>query len=233
MNVIGQIAALHYERTKLTNASDINAIIALYDFFKQGRYDEKIATHKGGISNFLLAGAHSLYSGDYAAAFTQMSAAIREYSKGQLTQSKGFFSQVINNFLLVMAYHLHKADEGRKLAALLKKDLFLVNPKSRPAAWLATYFSTGKLPSQQAVEDYLSGETYKARTRVESYIAMLVARYLHIDVEWPKELPALPNVHILRHELSPWLPLTEEERQQLAQDIGGEPQLSRIRYKQP
>lgn len=230
-NVIGRIAETYYERMMLTHTKDIKAVIALYDFFKQGRYDEKVASHKGLYSS-LLAGAQALYNGDYAGAFNMMAAALREYNRRQQTQSKGFFSRVMNNFLLVLAYHLHKSDEGRKLAALLKKEFFERNSESKPAVWLANYFSTGALPSKKTVDDYLKGDSYKKRAQVELYLALAVVRFLHIDVDWPKDLPAIPNIRILRHELSPWLSLSDEEKQQLVDDFGGEPLLSRIRYKQ-
>lgn len=231
-NVIGQIASPYYNRMMPVQAKDIKSIVALYDFFKRGHFDEKVANQKGLLSS-LLAGARALYTGDYAAAFSMMTVAIRETNKTRQTQSKGFFYRVLNNYLLVMTYHFHKADEGKKLAALVRKDLFMQNTESRPAAWMASYLSSGTLPSQKAVNDYLSGKGYSASTMVEYYLALLVARFLHIDVEWPKNLPLVPNNRLLRHELSPWLSLSNEEKQQLTDAFGGEPLLSRIRYKQP
>ena len=231
-NVIGQIADIYYQRMMPAQAKELKAIVALYDYFKQGRYDKKVAALKG-LYNSLLAGAQALYSGDYALAFNMMTTAIRETNKGRQSQTKGFFNRVLNNYLLVMAYYFHKADEGRKLAALVKKDLFMQKTESQPAAWLASYLSSGILPSQQMVNNYLSGKGYSASTMIEYYLALLVARFLHIDVEWPKDLPPVPNMRLLRHELSPWLPLSDEEKRRLRDDFGGEPLLSRIRYKQP
>ena len=206
--------------------------MALYDFFKQGRYDEKLTKYKELFSE-LLAGAQALYIGDYAAAFNLMTSAIRESNKGRQSQTKGFFSRVLNNYLLVMSYYFHKPDEGRKLAALVKKDFFMQNSEHKPVTWLAEYFSNGTLPSQKTINAYLSGGTIGTITTLDKYLAILVARFLHIDVEWPKDLPSIPNMRLLRHELSPWLPLSDEEKQQLNDDFGGEPLLSRIRYKQP
>ena len=231
-NVIGQIASSYYSRMMPAQAKDLKAIVALYDFFKQGRYDEKVANQKG-LYNNLLAGIQALYVGNYNVAFNMMTAAIRETNKSRQLQLKGFFNGVLNNYLLVMSYHFHKADEGRKLAALVKKDFFMQKTEFKPAAWMASYLSSGALPSQKAVNDYLSGKSFSASSVIESYLAMLVARFLHIDVEWPQNLPPIPNLRLLRHELSPWLPLCDEEKLQLNDDFCGEPLLSRIRYKQP
>lgn len=231
-NVIGQIASSYYSRMMPAQARELKAIVALYDFFKQGRYDVKIACQKG-IYPCLLAGTQALYAGDYALAFNMMTVAIRETNKTRQSSAKGFFHRVLNNYLLVMAYHFYKADEGRKLAALVRKDLFMQNHEFEPAAWLASYLSSGTLPSKKTVSNYLSGKPYCASTMIEYYLALLVARFLHIDVEWPEDLPPVPNMRLLRHELSPWLPLSDEEKRQLNDDFGGEPLLSRIRYKQP
>ena len=231
-NVIGQIADNSYQHMMPAQVKELKSIVALYNYFKQGRYDAKTASVKG-LYNSLLAGARALYSGEYAAAFNNMSLAIRETNKGRQAQTKGFFYRVLNNYLLVMAYHFHKADEGKKLAALVKKDLFMQNTESQPAAWLASYLSSGKLPSQLTVNNYLSGKGFSASTMIERYLALLVARFLHIDVEWPKDFPPVPNIRLLRHELSPLLPLSDEEKQLLNDDFGGEPLLSRIRFKQP
>ena len=231
-NVIGQIASSYYSFMMPAQAKELKAIVALYDFFKQGRYDEKVANQKGLYNNLLL-GTQALYAGDYALAFNMMTAAIRETNKTRQSQAKGFFYRLLNNYLLVMSYHFHKADEGKKLATLVKKDLFMQKLEFEPAIWLALYLSSGTLPSKKTVENYLYGKSYSASSMVEYYLALLVARFLHIDVEWPENLPAVPNMRILRHELSPWLPLSDEEKQQLNDDFGGEPLLSRIRYKQP
>ena len=52
-NTIGQIASLYYSRMMLTQARDLKAIVALYDFFKQGHYDEKVTKQKGLCNNLL------------------------------------------------------------------------------------------------------------------------------------------------------------------------------------
>lgn len=231
-NAIGKIADLYYSRMMPAQAKELKAIVALYDFFKQGYCDEEVIKRKG-LYNDLLAGAQALYASDYAAAFNMMTAAIRESNKSRQSQTKGFFYRVLNNYLLVISYYFYKPDEGRKLAALVKKDHFMQVSEFKPVTWLAEYFSNGKLPSQKTINAYLSGGTIGTISTLDKYLAMLVARFLHIDMEWPKDLPPVPNMRLLRHELSPWLPLSDEEKQQLIDDFGGEPLLSRIRYKQP
>ena len=231
LNVIGQIASARSKGLVTIHAHELTDTTALYDFYKQGRLDEKALGHQNMASS-LLSVAKMLYGGNYDQAFALLTAAVRESNKGGATQNKGFFSHVLHNYLLVMTYFFNKADEGRKLAVLIKKDFFMQRSDYQPVAWLAKYLSTGTLPSQRTVSSYLSGETIGLNSQLSRYMAMLVARFLHLDVEWPKDLPQVPDLLILRHELSPWLPLDDEEKQQLADEFGGEPLLSRIRYKQ-
>jgi hypothetical protein len=40
-------------------------------------------------------------------------------------------------------------------------------------------------------------------------------------------------MRFLRHELSPWLDISAEEKEQLAHDFGGQPLITRLQYKQP
>ena len=233
LNVIGQIASQYYKDMMPDKVKEVESTIALYDFLKQGRYDESVIGNKDLLAD-ILTGAQALYAGDYAEAFARINAAIRETNKARKsTQTKGYFYRVLNNYLLVMTYYFNRADEAKKLAALIKKDQFTLASEQKPVAWLAEYFVTGELPSKQSVEGYLKGDTIGSVHALEKYLALMVVRFLHINVEWPKDLPTEPNMLILRHEMSLWLNLPEEERQQLCDCFGGEPLLSRIHYKQP
>ena len=60
-NVIGKIASSYYSRLMTAQANELKTCVALYDFFKQGRYDKKAASMKG-ILGSLLSGAHALYA---------------------------------------------------------------------------------------------------------------------------------------------------------------------------
>mgnify|MGYP002855959465 CR=1 FL=1 len=229
-NVVGQIAEKYYRLKRTHDANELKGIVALYDFFKQGRYDKSVMAMKG-LYGELLETAHALYAGDYNTAYTMMTAALRDNNKIRTAQTKGFFNRLLNNFLLVMTFHFYKADEGKKLAALLKKAYFTSSREQSPVVWIADYLSTGTLPTQKTVASYLSNESFAAPSVLHKYCAMLAARFLHIDMEWPQDLPATPNLAILRHELSPWLQLGDEERQRLCNTFGGEPLLTRIRFK--
>ena len=229
-NIAGQIAEKYYKSMRPQDTKELKAILALFNFFKQGRYDDTVMVQKG-IYCELLSAAHALYTGNYATAFNMITAALRENNKTRTSQTKGYFNQLLDNFLMVMALHFYDADEGRKLASLLKKTYFIDSGEQKPIVWIASYLSDGTLPSEKIVANYLADGTFSACSVLHKYFALLAARFLHLEVEWPKDLPPVPNLSILRHELSPWLTLDEEEKQQLHDEFGGSPLLSRIRFK--
>lgn len=211
-NVVAQLARRYAGQAPGGRSLEMMDIVALYDFFKQGRYDAEAMSHKG-LFGLLLAGAHALYEeSDYGKAFTLLTAAIREYNRDAASQEKGFFNRVLNNFLLVMAYHLHQPDAHKKLMALTHKDLFMERDEHQPVAWLASYMTTGGLPTQNTVRHYVEDATTPP---LHQYMALAVARFFRLAVEWPKSLPTTPNLWLLRQELEGW------------------GLLGRIRYKQP
>ncbi len=220
-NVLSKIAGFNSNNS---NRAVMDSMVALCDFYKQGRYDEKAALQKN-LYAYLLRGTHALYTGDYQLAFTLMVAAIRENNKTQMPAHKGFFGNVLNNYMLVMAYHLWKEDEGKKLGAMLNKEDFRVQSAYRPAFWLANYLKYGCEPSVS------SFSTVKQMPILQQYLGMVMIRFFHHEMTWPSFLPLIPQMHILRHELSAWLPLDEDEKQRLAEEYGGQPLISRLHYK--
>ena len=220
--ILGKIAELGYGSMSVIDENITRSIVAFYDFVKQGRYDEHVASYNNLYSK-MLTGLHALYRGDYETAFTQYVASIRERNKGLPPAMKGFYGITLNNYALVLAYHLRQADEHKKLLALYKKDGF---SNHHAPFWLARYLLTGQTPTKRDL-----GYEMKSNP-MRQYLALLMARFFQIDIEWPKQLPEQPCMHLLRHELSPWLSQTDEEKEQLAAEFGGSPLLARLRFKQ-
>ena len=228
-NVVGMVLR---EASPRPDIDRLSSIVALYDFFKQGRYDAA-TLGKNDMLAYILQGAKALYASDYERAFQLLSAAIRDRNRGENSSQKGFFNMVLNNYLLVMAYYFHKPDAGKKLAALVKKDLFRDRSGFTPIVWLADYLVTGTVPTQRSVARFMESATASTISPLYRYLALLITRFFGLDAEMPKSLPPVPELRFLLHELSPWLSIPEEVRQQLYDEFGGEPLLSRIRYKQP
>ena len=224
-NMLGKILELRNPLIPIREMSVIRSIIALYDFFKQGRFDEHVAGYNNQYSK-ILTGVRALYMGDYDLAFSSLVAAIRERNQDMSPAMKGFFSIDINNYVLVLAYHLKQTDNHKKLSALLNKEGFQGH---HVPYWLARYFYGGVLPTKTS----LTTEMKPPCVLLNQYLTWLLAGFFQLDMELPKHFNVNPRMRFLRHELSPWLDISAEEKQQLAQDFGGSPLLSRVRYKQP
>lgn len=230
LNVIGRIADKNSAWMSALSALDCQAMVALYDFFKQGRYDASVAKKKGLYSS-LLEGAHALYGGRYEEAFSAFTTALRIYDKGMDSSKKGFFNQLLNNYMLVMACQLYQPEGSKKLEALLNRKWFVDRNEFKPAVWLANYLKLGILPTQRAISAYLA-ESLCQEHPLYRYMALLVLRFLNVEVDVPQDMPPVPHLYILRHELSPWLDLSEDEKDMLAGSFGGTPLMSRLRFKQ-
>ena len=214
-NMLAQVAQLVNIKMGPVYWNICKSLVALYDFYKQGRYDAQAACLKN-LFAYLLSGAKALYDGDVEAAFKQLTAAIREYNKDCTSSEKGYFSMPLNNFMLVMAYHLKTTDEHKKLNAMLKKDGFRTMSRPRSVVWLAEYLSEGREPSGNSVRQVLKPSVGSNVKPLHQYLTLILARFFHIDATCPDNLPAEPNLWILRQELSGKAPSL----------------LSRIRYKQ-
>ncbi len=230
-NVIGQLARLHFAFLNRAQREELHSLVALYDYYNQGRFDAEAASYDT-LCSHLLAGLHALYTADYAQAFTHVSAAIRHHNNKAPTQQKGFFSMVLNNYVLLMAYHFKEADEHKKLVALLKKDYFRSSEQLRVPFMLASYLVNGQVPTKTSIR-LAMGNQGSTRHPLYKYLALVASRFFGMDQALPADLPPEPRLRLLRHELSPWLSLPAEERQQLEHDFGGKPLMSRIRYKLP
>ncbi len=225
---VSKVADFDYKRMSAEESQGMKSLVALYDFFRYGRFDKAAAKAKN-IYGYILSAAKALYDGEYAEAFNNMVLAIRIINKQAYYRNNGFFARLINNYLLVLAYYLYKDDKGRKLSALLNKSGFVENYEFIPALWMTNYFTSGRIPYHETVETFISRYGI---TKVEKYFALLVAHFSHLQVKWPDDLPKVPNMMFLRQELSPWLPIDDSERSRLHEMFGGEPLLSRIHFKQ-
>ena len=130
--------------------------------------------------------------------------------------------------MLLMAYHFKEADEHKKLVALLKKDYFRSSEQFRVPFMLASYLVEGQVPTKTSIR-LAMGNQGSTRHPLYKYLALMASRFFGMDQALPADLPPEPRLRLLRHELSPWLSLPAEERQQLEHDFGGKPLMSRIR----
>ena len=203
----------------------LQSLVALSSFFNSGHYDAACASYNN-IYAHLLSGTNALYHGEYETAFKQFSKAIREHNKDVAPFKKGYFSTAMINYLLVMAYYLHKPDCGTKLNALKKKDGFARQSEYEAVRLLAVYLSDGEAPTKYHIKNSLSKTTGPA----SQYMAFLIVRFFGLENASPTtDLPS-PNLFIFRQELSAYLPANTQDQAPNAHDYS--PLISRLQFKQ-
>lgn len=229
-NMIGQLAEGYYPSMDKTAKEATRSAIALYDFFKTGRFDAE-AADLNTICGHILKGVSLSYKGEYKEASNQIAAAIRINNKNRIASEKGFFHQLLNNYLAIMTYRLQPDEDGlKKLKALSNKRTFIDRDNQKAAAMLLDHFLTGSDPDGTR----LARKAVIAAADLDfphAWLCMLTARFANQKIVMPKAMPKQPSLAILRHELSSWLDLSGEEKDQLCQQFGGTPLISRVRHK--
>ncbi len=207
----------------------IRSAIALHDFYAHGNFDAEAAIHDN-IYAKMLSAVRTLYAGDYEKAASGFISVLRDTNKGITFQTKrGYFNNVLHNFMLVVAYHF-KNDDGKKLRALSKKDAFAYRGSQQSARLFLSYFLSNRIPSDNDIK-YNITDTSNYDKPLYLYMALLPACFFGIGHNRPPQLPPLPQFAILRHELSPWLQLDKEEKSRLEEAFGGTPISTRFRFK--
>ncbi len=228
-NTLGTLARRYYAMLDAEKRHELQAMVALYEYYFYGRFDGEAAAMNTICGN-ILSGLHALYTGNYDSAFTHLTLAVRERNRTANASGKGFLGNAINNYVLALAYHFKESDQHRRLAALVKRERFVEEEAFFCPASLAVYLVEKKLPSTTRLKARQKDEC--SHLPLYRHFLLLTARFFGLDYS-PTTDDGLPRMCLLRHELSPWLKLDDGERQQLEQDFGGPPLLRRIRYKQP
>ena len=156
----------------------IRSAIALHDFYAHGNFDAEAAIHDN-IYAKMLSAVRTLYAGDYEKAASGFISVLRDTNKGITFQTKrGYFNNVLHNFMLVVAYHF-KNDDGKKLRALSKKDAFAYRGSQQSARLFLSYFLSNRIPSDNDIK-YSITDTSNNDKPLYQYMALLPACFFGI-----------------------------------------------------
>lgn len=203
---------------------EVKEVLALYRFYAFGEYKEN--RQPKTMFSFFLEAVHALYSQEYKKAALYFAEGLK--IKNKESSEKNVLSALINSYLLVMTYVKEGSKENmKKLEQLLKKKG--MQTKSTSAAYcIGSYFMHPK----REMDINQMEQLLMANVPSLTAFAYLFAHYTgHTQL---KNLPAemQPKQAILRHELSAYINLPEEERQTLEKLFEGKPLLSSIFVKQ-
>jgi superfamily II DNA or RNA helicase len=213
-----------WEKRNHHNLNEVRAMLALNHFMATGEYLTSRATKQTTYG--LLLDSHRLsLQGHYAQALKGYEVILRGISKQ--SQVKGIFLDPFDAYFHVLTLVHEGSDESKKRAARYNTPDYLNTPYIRPARLIANYFF-GK-------EHYVDRDELShlaTHERIYRIFAFQLSRYTHTELEGLQR-PGLPRYAILRHELSAFLPLTEEDSRQLKEAYGDTPLLTSIQFKEP
>ena len=229
-NIIGELARQYDATMSEADRGELRSTIALYDYLKQGRYDKEAAGINTATGQ-LLAAFHAVYTGNYDEALSHITNAQRLTNKKKTSSEKGFFYQVVNNYVAVMVFRLVSGEEGmKKLKAMANKKNFVEYTSQKGASLLADHFISGSEPSVASLTSYIK-DAERSNFLDQVHLLRLAAGYFNLPVVLPKSVYEVPHMLFLRHELSPWLNIPQEEKDRLSETFGGTPLLQRVHRK--
>lgn len=180
----------------------------------------------------MLRGIRCANMGEYEAALSHFAAALKVLNRTQIV--KNVFFDPITAYYMVMSYvHVGTPSAATKLRAYTnKKDISSIPTQLVGVILADAFLSESRMPSNVLLNEAMR-ETYLGQPAVNvRALGMMAAKYYGIS-DTSKAMKALSlDYAIIRHELSDYLPLDEQERAMLRDMYGDKPALTSIEKKQ-
>lgn len=207
--------------------------VKCYLFF----YDGTILPHTGMLPTYpydILTAIKALYEGRSLKSVGYFLEALKSRNKtcGD-SKEKNLFRNPLMCFYLILAYKKSDTDKDRtKVQQFLNKKLTIEDKDLHQARILARWVG-GAINHKTLVSDlYWMYHTSRNRMAV-ALSEIIIGYYDGFETEGdapPIPMPShIPEYAILRHELSPYLPLEDDEKAYLSELFGGGPVLPTIR----
>lgn len=205
-------------------------LLALYRYYSHGEYTlgNKIPNR---LYTLLLAGVRSVHLGKYAEAVDLLLRALKIRNKD--SKDKNLFMNFLNCFYLIMAYvHDGSPESHTKIEQFLRKKVTTERYELLPALVVAEAFTDQERKADINYINYLLTSSKYAGMNSYRWMGVLLNKYFDkkITIDAPE---LLPSQAVLRHELSAYLSLGDEEREWLKSRFGTAPVLTSIYRKQP
>lgn len=212
---------------------ELQEILALYRYFSHGEYTlgENIPNR---LYPLMLAGIRALHQTRYVESVDLLTRALKIRNKD--SQDKNLFMNFLNCFYLIMAYvHEGSAESRTKIEQFLRKKVVSERTELLPARIIGeTYTDQERKIDTYWVKHLLSSGNF-AYKKSYRLLGLLFARYFDVNTQSALSLfeeNPMPAQAVLRHELSAYLPLSNEERNHLQALYGTAPVLTSIHRKQ-
>lgn len=213
----------------LPERKELTEMLALYRYFSHGEYKETKSIPKT-LYALILRGIHDVNRGKYREALAFLTQAMKIRNK--MGEPKNVLLGALNCFYLIMAYVHEGSEESRvKLQQFLRKKISDFDTLL-PACILAECFTDkDREINRWKTEQLFTARAYSDR-KLYAYIGFLFVKHFNLEVtKEPDFSDFMPNQLILKHELSSFLPLSDEERNSLKAIYGDLPALTSIHIK--
>lgn len=208
-------------------------LVKCYRFF----YDGMILPHTGMLPTYpydILTAIKALYEGKSVKSVGYFLEALKARNKtcGD-SKEKNLFRNPLMCFYLILAYKKSDTDKDRtRVQQFLNKKLTIEYKDLQQARILARW--VGGAISQKTLVSDLYWMYHTSRNRMSVALSEIIIGYYNgFEAEGdapPIPIPShIPEYAILRHELSPYLPLEDDEKAYLTELFGGVPVLPTIR----
>ena len=198
---------------------------AMYRFFYDGSYKVD-HLRPGSIYFYVVNAIRCMNHGDYKKALTLFAEALKLQNKH--TEYKNIFLNAVPNYYLLLAYHIDGSAQSRtKLAQFCKKGECM-----HKFDMLSSRFLSEALNDNLKEVSFRSYNDFRGAIRLERHFAYLFSEYWEIpsSLKMAGGYPP-PLYRIMRHELSEYLNLSDNERDELRSLYGDRPVLSSIYRK--
>lgn len=210
----------------------MKSFIELYSYIAFGilpHHDIKASDFAG----LTLAAIHRLFEGRYEDAVKIFQMALKVQNK--TTDMKNMYMVSILNYYLIIAYAYEgSADTRTKIKQFLNKNNIEGYYSLVPSRIVAEQtLSTNKSWHKNSIRSFLINDSYRQVFPTATSLMYLIDKYYDlgqsIDLS-SSEIPK-PNLLMLRHELSEYIELTEDERKELKKAYGERAGLTAVRHK--
>lgn len=211
--------------------SRLRSMLALYRYYSHGEY-KPLQDSSDDVFFWILNAVYALHRERYADAVALFDKALKIRNK--IAHEKNIFENPLTCYFLIMAYvhddspaSIKRLDQFRNKRGV-KEQLNLL-----PAYIVASAFRNEERKASLGLVQQLFDSLFHPSV-LYSYLGFLFNRYFELtDPLQDKGFYELhPQQAVLKHELSAYIDLTEDERARLTQIYGTSPALTSIRRKQ-
>lgn len=225
---------LEQKKLSPTCKKELKEILALYRYYSHGEYTAPVKEPQE-LFSLILEGVHALHTQKYQEATAFFDKALKIHNKD--AKDKNIFDNFLDCYFLMLSYvHEGSPNSMKKLEQFSKKNVAKENPDMLPAFIVADAFCNEKIEARDyLIENFFITDWYhRGFPPATQHLGYLFSKYFEVQSE---KIPSergkiIPQQAIYRHELSAYLPLSQEERQRLTDAYGNAPALTSIRRRQ-